>query len=187
VGSLWHPEERLLLTAFGRLNHSHWGARFPAGAGIAGHAFRFARTATWHRRSSLDASLIYRPSSEARSIYGTEYPHEWIVAVPIVTRHNAAIGVVSLGSRESQSNAEFALARYAESAARAATNSQFEVNLRFAVNYSFWETLANPMAPDAQGVQRVDGLPSMLREYAAETARALDRTIGSTPPERIVP
>lgn len=183
VGSLWHPEEKLLLTAFGRLNHSHWGARFPAGAGIAGHAFRFARTATWHRRSSVETSLVYRPSSEARSIYGTEYPHQWIVAVPIVTRNGAAIGVVSFGSRESQSNAEFALATYAESAARGATHSQFEVNLRFAVNYSFWETLANPAVPGEDVAPPADGLPSMLRDYASETAKALDRALGSTPPD----
>ncbi|MFO0603009.1 MAG: metallophosphoesterase [Polyangiales bacterium] len=183
VGSLWHPEEKLLLTAFGRLNHSHWGARFPAGAGIAGHAFRFAQTATWHRRSSQETSLIYRESSEARSIYGTEYPHQWIVAVPILTRHKAAIGVVSFGSRESQSNAEFALATYAESAARGEVASQFEVNLRFAVNYSFWETLANPAVPGEDVAPQGEGLPAMLRAYAAETARALDREIGSTPPE----
>jgi hypothetical protein len=184
VGSLWHPEEKLLLTAFGRLNHSHWGARFPAGAGIAGHAFRFAQTATWHRRSSQETSLIYRQSSEARSIYGTEYPHQWIVAVPILTRHKAAIGVVSFGSRESQSNAEFALATYAESAARGEAHTQFEVNLRFAVNYSFWETLANPAVPGEDVAPQGAGLPAMLRAYAAETARALDRELGSSPPER---
>jgi 3',5'-cyclic AMP phosphodiesterase CpdA len=182
VGSLWHPEERLLLTAFGRLNHSHWGARFPAGAGIAGHAFRFARTAAWHRRNSPEASLVYRPSSEARSIYGAEYPHQWIVAVPIVTRGGAAIGVVSFGSRESQTNAEFALATYAETAAHEAADSDFGKNLRFAVNYSFWETLANPAVPGEDVAPVADGLPAMLRDYAAETARDLDRTLGSTPP-----
>ena len=181
VAFLWHPEERHLLAAYGRLNNSHWGARFAFGAGVAGHAFRFASTATWHRRRPSKTSLIYRPSSEARSIYGTEHPHQWIVSVPILTVTGAAIGVVSFGSREAETDTEFVLATYAESAG--AQNPQLEINLRFAVNYAFWETLADPTT---EGGAKVPGdvvLPSLLSDYATRVVKWLDRNVESDAPD----
>ena len=181
VAFLWHPEERHLLAAYGRLNNSHWGARFAFGAGVAGHAFRFASTATWHRRRPSKTSLIYRPSSEARSIYGTEHPHQWIVSVPILTVTGAAIGVVSFGSRDAETDTEFVLATYAESAG--GQNPQLEINLRFAVNYAFWETLADPTT---EGGAKVPGdvvLPSLLSDYATRVVKWLDRTVESDAPE----
>ncbi len=181
VGFLWHPEERHLLAAYGRLNNSHWGARFAFGAGVAGHAFRFASTATWHRRRPSKTSLIYRPSSEARAIYGTEHPHQWIVSVPIVTLTGAAIGVVSFGSREAETNTEFILAHYAEHAG--AQNARLEPNLRFVVNYAFWETLADTTGDATVRPSPDIVLPALLSDYATRMVQWLDRTAESVAPE----
>ncbi len=183
VGCLWHPEERLLLAAYGRLNNSHWGARFALGAGVAGHAFRFASTATWHRRRPSKTSLIYRPSSEARSIYGTEHPHQWIVSVPILTLTGAAIGVVSFGSREAETNTEFILAHYAEHAG--SDDARFEPNLRFVVNYAFWETLADTTREGGETPSVDVALPALLTDYAARVVKWLDRAAESDAPEPI--
>ena len=183
VGCLWHPEERLLLAAYGRLNNSHWGARFALGAGVAGHAFRFASTATWHRRRPSKTSLIYRPSSEARSIYGTEHPHQWIVSVPILTLTGAAIGVVSFGSREAETNTEFILAHYAEHAG--SEDTRFEPNLRFVVNYAFWETLADTTREGGESPSVDVALPALLTDYAARVVKWLDRAAESDAPEPI--
>jgi hypothetical protein len=181
VGFLWHPEERHLLSSYGRLNNSHWGARFAFGAGVAGHAFRFASTATWHRRRPSKTSLIYRPSSEARSIYGTEHPHQWIVSVPILTLTGAAIGVVSFGSREAETNTEFILAHYAEHAG--AENARLEPNLRFVVNYAFWETLADTTGDGTTRPSPEVVLPALLSDYATRMVEWLDRTVESVSPE----
>jgi Calcineurin-like phosphoesterase len=183
VGFLWHPEERHLLAAYGRLNNSHWGARFAFGAGVAGHAFRFASTATWHRRRPSKTSLIYRPSSEARAIYGTDHPHQWIVSVPILTTTGAALGVVSFGSREAETNTEFILAHYAEHAGT--ENARLEPNLRFVVNYAFWETLAGSTAEGNAPRSSDLVLPALLSDYATQVVQWLDRTAESDSPEPI--
>ena len=181
VGFVWHPEERHLLAAYGRLNNSHWGTRFSFGAGVAGHAFRFASTATWHQRRRAKSSLIYRPSVEGQHIYGTEHPHQWIVCVPILALSGEAIGVVSFGSREANSDVEFTLASYAEHPSDA--RSQLEQNLRFAVNYAFWEALAPPKNPDERAPELL--LPSALGEYAQRMVAWLDRSVESEPPDAV--
>ena len=89
--------------------------------------------------------MIYRPSSESRSILGIEYPYQWIVCVPIVTHARQPIGVVSMSGGPPETDAEFLMATLAERARKGTLNdelTQVQNSLVAAVNYGFWHTLA---------------------------------------------
>ncbi|GEM_PF-5412104 len=89
---LWNQETLRLEPAFGDYGQEYAGISFGNGLGVAGDAFRHARTSSWHRLKGH--SDIY-----LRDVPGLERPsrHEWVVCVPILAGPDGpAIGVISL-------------------------------------------------------------------------------------------
>jgi hypothetical protein len=62
VGNLWTDAEALLRPCFGFFPPDAWVTQFEAGRGIAGHAFRFARPAAWHRSITGEFDVIRVPT-----------------------------------------------------------------------------------------------------------------------------
>jgi predicted MPP superfamily phosphohydrolase len=149
LGLLWSPSQKRLLTAFGHFSPDRWKARFAAGAGLAGHAFRFATDAAWHRETlesskQTNFAVIFQ---KARSHLGLhhEYPYEWIVCIPILTPKHAAIGVVSFSGFENSTDTDRRLATYARRVNEGklrVRSDDLRDNLITAVNAAFWTAIA---------------------------------------------
>jgi len=173
IGFLWHPDERRVFAAYGRMRRAGWGARFALGHGVAGHALRFASGAAWHQRAQRVASLFYRPSGEMRRLERNEHPYEWLVAVPIWTGAGT-IGVVSFGGSESSSEVGYLLGdlarRRAESLDVRDAAERLEQVLEQGVSLAFWRTLAT-LDDD-----RTLRLPKPLREAVDVILGELQRT-----------
>lgn len=172
IGFLWHPDERRLFAAYGRMRRAGWGARFALGHGVAGHALRFAAAAAWHQRAPGAASLFYRPSGEMRRIERNEHPYEWLLAVPIWTGAGT-IGVVSLAGAESTSEGAYLLGELARRRAASPevreSAERLEQVLEQGVSLAFWRTLA------ALDEERALRLPRPLREAVDQVLGELQR------------
>lgn len=175
IGFLWHPDERRVFAAYGRMRRAGWGARFALGHGVAGHALRFASGAAWHQRAQRVASLFYRPSGEMRRLERNEHPYEWLIAVPIWTGAGT-IGVVSFGGAESSTEVGYLLGDLARRRAEALdvrdAAERLEQVLEQGVSLAFWRTLA------ALDDDRTLRLPKPLREAVDQILGELQRTGG---------
>jgi hypothetical protein len=141
VGNLWNSRELLLRPCFGFYPPDSWGTQFEAGRGIAGHAFRFARPAAWHRSIAGEFDVIRVPTMEGTRDY------EWILCLPILTGPNgAAIGVFGFaGTREHNTAMTNRLAAFAQQIAQRETMIDTTAFDRFwyVLNASFWFGLAD--------------------------------------------
>lgn len=136
VGNLWNASEHLLRPCFGFYPPDSWDTQFDAGRGIAGHAFRFARPAAWHRSIAGDYDVIRVPTTSGNRDY------EWILCLPILTApDSAAIGVFGFaGTRDHDTAAANQLAEFAQQIAqrdRAIDTSGFD-DFWYVLNASFW-------------------------------------------------
>jgi len=136
VGNLWSASEQLLRPCFGFFPPDAWGTHFDCGRGIAGHAFRFARPAAWHRSIAGEFDVIRVPT-----IPGTR-DYEWILCLPILTRPDGgAIGVFGFaGTREHNTETTNQLAAFAQQIAQrepSADTSAFD-RFWYVLNASFW-------------------------------------------------
>lgn len=141
VGNLWNESEQLLRPCFGFFPPDAWVTQFEAGRGIAGHAFRFARPAAWHRSIAGEYDVIRVPT-----IPGTR-DYEWILCLPILTSPDgAAIGVFGFaGTRDHNTEATNQLAAFAQQIAQRepmADSTSFE-RFWYVLNASFWFGLAD--------------------------------------------
>jgi hypothetical protein len=141
VGNLWHAGEALLRPCFGFFPPDAWATQFEAGRGIAGHAFRFARPAAWHRSIAGEFDVIRVPTMAGTRDY------EWILCLPILTSPaGAAIGVFGFaGTREHNTEATNRLAAFAQQIAQPEPTADTTVFDRFwyVLNASFWYGLAD--------------------------------------------
>ncbi|HEY0193575.1 MAG TPA: metallophosphoesterase [Kofleriaceae bacterium] len=141
VGNLWNNRELLLQPCFGFYPPDSWDTRFEAGRGIAGHAFRFARPAAWHRSVAGEFDVIRVPTEAGDRDY------EWILCLPILTAPNgAAIGVFGFaGTREHNSAMTNRLSAFAQQIAQRESMIDTAAFDRFwyVLNASFWFGLAD--------------------------------------------
>ena len=94
IAHVWDQRDRTLYPIFGQFSPRAWAKTFRAGNGVAGHAFRFARAASWHIGDDGVGSCIYEHAVRANC--------EWILAIPIhVTLNGPAIAVVSFSGTAS--------------------------------------------------------------------------------------
>lgn len=99
VGCIWDFTARRLFPAFGELSPESWATRFAAGAGVAGHSFRFCSFAAYHRTIENDKSVIYQDTPEPYDSHSPEY--QWVCCFPIrLAPEGPAIGVVWFASAE---------------------------------------------------------------------------------------
>ena len=141
VGNLWSAADGLLLPCFGFFPPDAWATQFDAGRGIAGHAFRFARPAAWHRSVAGEFDVIRVPT-----LRGTR-DYEWILCLPILTRPDgAAIGVFGFaGTRDHDTAITNQLAAFAQQLAQRepfADTAAFD-RFWYVLNASFWFGLAD--------------------------------------------
>ena len=161
MGMFWDGARRLLRPAFGRFWVQSWASRFACGEGVAGHAFRFALPAAWHRevaQARHETSILFQDYPEH---YVQPRHYRWVLSLPLKATERTCIGVVTLASEEDDGQpADHALARIARVTAAglhdAAAIKQRE-ELQRAVNYVFWSAIAE--APD---------LLESIRSYARE-------------------
>jgi hypothetical protein len=136
VGNLWNASEQLLRPCFGFFPPDAWATQFDAGRGIAGHAFRFARPAAWHRSIAGEFDVIRVPT-----VRGTR-DYEWILCLPILTRPDgSAIGVFGFaGTREHNTETTNQLAAFAQQIAQREPSADTTAFDRFwyVLNASFW-------------------------------------------------
>jgi predicted phosphodiesterase len=161
---MWHQARKQLLPAFGRFANRSWAARFPAGYGVAGDAFRFARAIAWDAQDPGRRALLHPRSMEVYAAGGREY--RWIAAVPILSApQGPAIGVVSFASARTDGLAEETLRDFADDATRGETDrwDKFGLELSHAASRAFWSTLA-------QG----EWLSDRRKQAAKLVARAFD-------------
>jgi hypothetical protein len=115
--------------------------QFQAGRGIAGHAFRFARPAAWHRSIAGEFDVIRVPTTPGRRDY------EWILCLPILTGPDGtAIGVFGFaGTRDHNTEITNQLAAFAQQIAQREPSSDTTAFDRFwyVLNASFWFGLAD--------------------------------------------
>lgn len=140
VGNLWSADDQLLRPCFGWFPPDAWITQFEAGRGIAGHAFRFARPAAWHRSIAGEFDAIRVPT-----IKGTR-DYEWILCLPILTSPDGtAIGVFGFaGTRDHNTQATNRLAAFAQQIAQGDDSDDSTGFDRFwyVLNASFWFGLA---------------------------------------------
>jgi hypothetical protein len=141
VGNLWSAAEGLLRPCFGFFPPDAWSTHFDAGRGIAGHAFRFARPAAWHRSIAGEFDVIRVPTMRGTRDY------EWILCLPILTNPDgAAIGVFGFaGTRDHNTATTNQLAAFAQQLAQrdpAVDTAAFD-HLWYVLNASFWFGLAD--------------------------------------------
>jgi len=141
VGNLWNETEQLLRPCFGFFPPDAWVTQFEAGRGIAGHAFRFARPAAWHRSIAGEYDVIRVPT-----IPGTR-DYEWILCLPILTSPDGtAIGVFGFaGTRDHNTETTNQLAAFAQQLAQrdpAVDTDTFD-RFWYVLNASFWYGLAD--------------------------------------------
>lgn len=140
VGNLWSAGEQLLRPCFGFFPPDAWVTQFEAGRGIAGHAFRFARPAAWHRSIAGEFDVIRVPTMTGTRDY------EWILCLPILTSPDgAAIGVFGFaGTREHNTETTNQLAAFAQQIAQRQSSvdtTRFD-RFWYVLNGSFWFGLA---------------------------------------------
>lgn len=141
VGNLWNAREQLLRPCFGFFPPDAWMTAFEAGRGIAGHAFRFARPAAWHRSIAGEFDVIRVPTAPGRRDY------EWILCLPILTSPDGtAIGVFGFaGTRDHNTETTNQLAAFAQQIAQREPSVDTTAFDRFwyVLNASFWFGLAD--------------------------------------------
>lgn len=140
VGNLWNAGEQLLRPCFGFFPPDAWVTQFEAGRGIAGHAFRFARPAAWHRSIAGEFDVIRVPTMTGTRDY------EWILCLPILTSPDgAAIGVFGFaGTREHNTETTNQLAAFAQQITQRepSVDTSFD-RFWYVLNASFWFGLAD--------------------------------------------
>jgi hypothetical protein len=141
VGNLWTETEALLRPCFGFFPPDAWVTQFEAGRGIAGHAFRFARPAAWHRSITGEFDVIRVPTMTGTRDY------EWILCLPILTSPDGtAIGVFGFaGTRDHNTETTNQLAAFAQQIAQrdpAVDTDTFD-RFWYVLNASFWYGLAD--------------------------------------------
>jgi hypothetical protein len=161
VGNLWSASELVLRPCFGFFPPDAWVTQFDAGRGIAGHAFRFALPAAWHRSIAGEFDVIRVPTTKGTRDY------EWILCLPILTGPDGtAIGVFGFaGTRDYNTATTNQLAAFAQQIAQNETSIDTTSFDRFwyVLNASFWFGLA-----DAARTQLLDrGVIDMCEECAA--------------------
>jgi len=173
VGSLWSASEQVLRPCFGFFPPDAWVTQFEAGRGIAGHAFRFARPAAWHRSLAGEFDVIRVPTMPGTRDY------EWILCLPILTSPDgAAIGVFGFaGTREHNTETTNQLAAFAQQIAQrepSVDTSSFD-RFWYVLNASFWFGLAD--------VARTSLLDLGVIDMAEECSRAFVTTSEPEEPE----
>jgi hypothetical protein len=140
VGNLWNAGEQLLRPCFGFFPPDAWVTQFEAGRGIAGHAFRFARPAAWHRSIAGEFDVIRVPTMTGTRDY------EWILCLPILTSPDgAAIGVFGFaGTREHNTETTNQLAAFAQQITQREPSGDTSFDrFWYVLNASFWFGLAD--------------------------------------------
>lgn len=173
AGYLWHPKRRSLMTAFGKIPNRGWSVRFGWGEGVAGHALRFARAASWSRGGSSDQSLIYRSKPKA----STEGDYSWIVCIPILTApRGPAVGVLGFAGDQCMVPAEHQLREYAEIVSQQPDETaalKLRDRLFAAIQSSFWQVLRSWDG---------DGMTARKRERVEQICHAFELPPMPIPP-----
>jgi hypothetical protein len=143
VGYLWNGEARLLRPCFGEFPPDAWLSDFPAGRGIAGHAFRFGRPAAWHRASHGDFDVIMAPTIPG----GRDY--SWILCLPIkLEPDGASVGVVGLAGTTDTRPTTMEISELARSIATRSNTALQRINdLWIFVNVAFWGGVLRASSP----------------------------------------
>jgi hypothetical protein len=146
MGMLWFHERRQLVPAFGRFALPSWHARFVAGEGVAGQAFRFCAPTVWSDDDQSISSLIFQDRTPENGPYLVSY--RWVVALPLLTLPgDSPIGVVSFAGTGRQTPGASRLHALAQdltqrSQGGALVQAEFLDNLQSVVNASFWGWVA---------------------------------------------
>lgn len=156
-GLLWSPERRVLTPTFGDLENSKWGLCFSSGHGVAGHAFRFAAVAYWHKSREADQLIYVEIQGDV-----AQGQHEWLICVPILlTPKGAPIGVVTLEPTGRCDQLE-KLDAFAKGQLQLEETRELTEKLARGVNVSFWDVLCREgeiLARDILGLAK-DSLDS---------------------------
>jgi hypothetical protein len=166
MGQIWDAQQRALYTAFGQFWPQSWSARFTCGSGVAGHAFRFGKTAAWHRDANLATSIIYQPSPEHHRLFSRSY--RWILAFPLrlSPEEEAAIGVVGLASEDESTQVERALGHLARAICTETLDAEaarMRRMLETVINVVFWTLIA----------EAKDGLSESEQRYPRQVLKSL--------------
>ncbi|HEU4537944.1 MAG TPA: hypothetical protein VFS00_27680, partial [Polyangiaceae bacterium] len=143
MGLLWFHERRQLVPAFGRFSLPSWHARFEAGTGVAGQAFRFGAPTVWSDDDQSIRSLIFQDRTPENSPY--LIPYRWLVAVPLVSMPGESpVGVVSFAGTGRQTLAASRLHALAQDLTQSqdpdylAQAIELRNDLTSVINASFW-------------------------------------------------
>ncbi|MCU0680946.1 MAG: metallophosphoesterase [Polyangiaceae bacterium] len=143
MGMLWFHERRQLVPAFGRFSLPSWHARFEAGTGVAGQAFRFGAPTVWSDDDQSIRSLIFQDRTPENSPY--LIPYRWLVAVPLVALPgDSPVGVVSFAGTGRQTLAAMHLHALAQDLTQSqdavylAQAIELQNDLTSVINASFW-------------------------------------------------
>jgi predicted phosphodiesterase len=166
TGQIWDSAQRLLCPAFGQFWPQSWAARFACGSGVAGHAFRFSKTAAWHRDANAARSIIYQPNPEHHRLFSRSY--RWILCFPLMLApdEEASIGVVGLASEDESTQVERALGHLARSICtdtQDAEAAKLRRMLETVINVVFWTLIA----------EAKDGLSESEQRYPRHVLKSL--------------
>jgi hypothetical protein len=153
AGFLWDPDAQKLSAAYGWFPPDHWGHAFDYGEGVAGHAFRFGREASYQQGNP---SLIYQPRDEK--------DYEWIVCLPLNYK-DSCIGVVSFAGHRRPTDKvghHLFLLAAAKTPIRTELRIDFSV-LTFRVNSAFWEAILKHHADSKLGEEALACLEELDR------------------------
>lgn len=157
MGMIWDGQTRLLCPIFGQFWPQSWSARFTCGSGVAGHAFRFNKTAAWHRDANASTSIVYQPSPAHHRLFARQY--RWILAFPLrlAPEEDASIGVVGLASEEESTQVERALGHLARAICTETLDHESAKLLRMletVLNVVFWTLVAEAKEGLSESEQR---------------------------------
>jgi len=166
MGMIWDQQLRLLCPAFGQFWPQSWAARFAAGSGVAGHAFRFNKTAAWHRDANATTSIVYQRVPDHHRLFSRHY--RWILCFPLrlAPEEEASLGVVCLASEEEATQVERALGHLARAICTETLDpeaAKLRRMLETVVNVVFWTLVA----------EAKDGLSESEQRYPRQVLKSL--------------
>jgi hypothetical protein len=165
MGMVWESNYRRLCPEFGQFWPQSWAARFAAGSGVAGHAFRFNKTAAWHRDSGATKSIIYQPNPDHHRMFSRSY--RWILCIPLrLAPEEASIGVVGIASEDESTHVERALSHLARVICTGtfdAETTKLRRTMETVINVVFWTIVA----------EAKDGLSESEQRYPRQVLKAL--------------
>lgn len=158
IGFFWcnngNTTRSKLRTCFGNVPARKRDISFGYGEGLAGHAYRFNKIASWFN-SDNDSE------QSSSTVYAGRGPvtHEWIICVPVGPLEGPPMGVISFAHQQDAEKNEFArqMGEFAENVYRKHRNAisdselaeieqainSFGLRLRTIVHSGFWSVLAD--------------------------------------------